>query len=226
MNNMRLAVISRMGAEQLAWQSNVELLTAISHDIRTPLTSLIGYLGLLSESDFSDSERARQFTDSAYGKAMELKSLTDELFRYFLVFGKSQPDMQLETLDGDLLWQQLMSEAEYDLTDFGFKVRRMQFHKSCTVRADPMQLSRVVNNIVSNVKKYADSSRPVVMISELKSGVLYLCVSNCIIADVPKTESSKIGLMTCRKLMEGMGGSFNIRADEQHFSVEFGLPTV
>ena len=226
MNNMRLAVISRMGAEKLAWQSNVELLTAISHDIRTPLTSLIGYLGLLSESDFSDKERARQFTDSAYGKAMELKSLTDELFRYFLVFGKSQPDVELETLDGDLLWQQLMSEAEYDLTDFGFKVRRMQFHNSCTVRADPMQLSRVVNNIVSNVKKYADPSRPVVMISELNAGTLYLCVSNYIIADAPKTESSKIGLMTCRKLMEGMGGSFSVREDERHFSVEFGLPTV
>ena len=119
-----------------------------------------------------------------------------------------------------------MSEAEYDLTDFGFKVRRMQFHNSCTVRADPMQLSRVVNNIVSNVKKYADPSRPVVMISELNAGSLYLCVSNFIIADAPKTESSKIGLMTCRKLMEGMGGSFSVREDERHFSVEFGLPTV
>ena len=49
------------------------------------MTSLIGYLGLLCEGGQPDSETGRQFAASAYGKAMELKDLTDQLFRYFLV---------------------------------------------------------------------------------------------------------------------------------------------
>ena len=56
MDEMRRSLIQQMGSESRAWQANTELLTAISHDIRTPMTSMIGYLGLLNDSDFSDLE--------------------------------------------------------------------------------------------------------------------------------------------------------------------------
>ncbi len=108
-DSMRRSVIERMGSERQAWEANSELITAISHDIRTPMTSLIGYLGLLNEAGFDDPERARQFAASAYGKAMELKDLTDELFKYFLVFGRSDPDMSIEPFDGAMLMGQLLS---------------------------------------------------------------------------------------------------------------------
>lgn len=224
MDEMRCSVIQRMGNESRAWQANTELITAISHDIRTPMTSMIGYLGLLSESDFEDKERCRQFTDSAYSKAMELKYLTDELFRYFLVFGKSELSMSMEQLDGRLLWEQLIGEAEFDLSDSGFKVKRIDLQGECTVEADPMYLMRVLNNLVSNIKKYADAERLVMVISELRDGKLSLCISNYIQPKMNRTESTKIGLMTCRKIMEFMGGSFSTLSDDDHFVAEMSIP--
>lgn len=88
------------------------------------MTTMIGYLGLLNESGFEDRERCSQFCSSAYDKAMELKDLTDELFKYFLVFGRSDLEMNMEPFDGRLLTEQLLSEAEFDLGDAGFTISR------------------------------------------------------------------------------------------------------
>ena len=92
MDEMRRSVIARMGNEKRAWEANTELITAISHDIRTPMTSLIGYLGLLCGGS-GDEETRAQLASSAYVKAMELKDLTDQLFRYFLVYGKAELEL-------------------------------------------------------------------------------------------------------------------------------------
>lgn len=224
MDNMRLSVIRRIGNEKLAWQANNDLITAMSHDIRTPMTSVIAYLGLLSENGFEDKARCRQFVDAAYNKAIELKHLTDELFSYFLVFGNKTPEMHIEELDGQLLFEQVVTEAEYDLRDAGFNVKNLGTVAPCTVRVDTMHLARVMNNLVSNVKKYADPARQVTIYSEFNGSRLFLCVSNYIPADTPRTESTKIGLASCRKIMETMGGAFHTASDDGHFSAELILP--
>ena len=223
-DNMRNSVIEHMGNERRAWQANNELITAISHDIRTPMTTLIGYLGLLNDGDFSDSEKNRQFASAAYDKAMDLKDLTDELFKYFLVFGKAEPELNMEEFDGALLVEQLLGEAEFELSDMGFSVRRISSELSCTVSADPMYLKRVVDNMVSNIKKYADKERSVVMLTELKDGNLSVCISNTVGRSMNRVESTKIGLRTCNKIMECMKGSFSTNTDQDHFAAEFSLP--
>lgn len=224
MDEMRQSVIEQMSSESRAWQANNELITAISHDIRTPMTSMIGYLGLLSESDFSDIERCRQFSRSAYSKAMDLKSLTDELFKYFLVFGSAQLNLDMESYDGRLLLEQLVSEAEFTLSENGFKIQRVEFHGECSIMADPLYLKRVVDNLVSNLMKYGDRAKQVMMISELKDKYLSLCISNSITRDLDRVESTKIGLRTCKRIMEQMHGDFNIENDGEHFSAELRLP--
>ena len=222
MDHMRNAVIERMSGERRAWEANSELITAISHDIRTPMTSLLGYLELLNES--GDEERKRQFARSAYDKAVELKDLTDELFKYFLVFGRAEVQMNPERFDARLLLEQMLGEAEYDLTDAGFSVQRIEFAGECAVEVDPLYLKRVLDNLVSNAKKYAEKSEPLMIVSELKNGELSVTVSNAVARAAPRVESTKIGLRTCEKIMETMHGSFETRRDEQHFAAEFTLP--
>ena len=221
---MRHSVIARMSGERKAWETNAELITAISHDIRTPMTALIGYLDLLNEDGCRDPERSARFASSAYNKAMELKDLTDELFKYFLVFGRAQVEMNREELDGRLLLEQLLGEAEFELSDAGFTIQRRDFEGSCTISADPLYLKRVLDNLMSNLKKYADKSRPVLFLSELKEGRLSVCLSNGIREGLDRVESNKIGLRTCEKIMEAMGGSFSIEKDESHFAAAFSLP--
>ena len=224
MDEMRQSVIEQMSSESRAWQANNELITAISHDIRTPMTSMIGYLGLLNESDFSDIERCRQFSSAAYSKAMDLKSLTDELFKYFLVYGSAELKLDMESYDGRLLLEQLVSEAEFTLSEKGFSVQRIEFQGECSILADPLYLKRVVDNLVSNVMKYGDRSKQVTIISELKDFRLSLCISNAINRDLDRVESTKIGLRTCKRIMEQMHGSFSIENDGEHFAAELSLP--
>lgn len=224
MDFMRCSVIERMGNERRAWQANTELITAISHDIRTPMTSLIGYLGLLSENGLNDEERSREFIGYAYGKAMELKELTDELFKYFLVFGRAELEMDMEEMDGTLLLEQLLSEAEFDLRDAGFNIQRIEFEGECTVCADPMYLKRVIDNLVSNARKYADRLKLIVILSELTESTVSVTFSNSVPDSANRVESTKIGIRTCEKIMQHMGGSFVTHRDEDHFSAEFILP--
>lgn len=224
MDYMRRSVIERMGNERRAWQANTELITAISHDIRTPMTSLIGYLGILDEDDFEDKARCHEFVGYSYGKAMELKELTDELFKYFLVFGRSDLEMNMEEMDGRLLLEQLFSEAEFDLRDSGFNIRRIEFEGECTVCVDPMYLKRVIDNLVSNARKYADKSKLIVILTELSEDTVSVTVSNSVPPSADRVESTKIGIRTCEKIMQHMGGSFVTHRDDEHFSAEFTLP--
>ncbi len=223
MDTMRRSVIERMGNERRAWEANSELITAISHDIRTPMTSLIGYLGLLKEQSLPEEQRS-QFTASAYEKAMELKSLTDELFRYFLVFGRAELEMNMEKLDARLLLEQLLGEAEFDLRDSGFDVARTEYEGECSVNADPMYLKRVMDNLVSNIKKYADRSAPVTLCAELEEPVLRLRVGNGVGRSLDRVESTKIGLRTCEKIMQHMGGSFAVESGGERFTATITLP--
>ena len=225
MDSMRRSVIERMSGERRAWEANSELITAISHDIRTPMTALIGYLGLLNGNGVPDADRNRAFISSAYDKAMELKDLTDELFKYFLVFGRAELDLHYEDLDARFLLEQLLGEAEFDLRDAGFEVERREFEGDCSLRTDPLYLKRVVDNLVSNVKKYADRAAPIRLSSVLEGKRLTVRLENRIAEKRPQVESTKIGLRTCDKILSSLGGEFHTEADGGRFAAFFTLPT-
>ena len=97
------------------------------------------------------------------------------------------------------------------------QVQRIEFQGESSILADPLYLKRVVDNLVSNVMKYGDRAKHVMMISELKGGYLSLCISNAITRNLVRGESSKIGLRTCKRIMEQMHGSFSIENDGEHF---------
>ena len=155
---------------------------------------------------------------------MDLKDLTDELFKYFLVFGSAELKLDMERYDGRLLLEQLVSEAEFSLTEAGFQVQRMEFEGECSIMADPLYLKRVMDNLVSNVMKYGDKAKRVVILSELQNGLLSLCISNSITRSLDRVESTKIGLRTCKRIMEQMGGSFSTETDGENFAAELRIP--
>ena len=84
-DSMRNSIIQQMSKEKEAWQANRDLVTAMAHDIRTPLTVLNGYLDLLETSEFDSEEEYKQYVDICVDKAGQLKDLSDKLFRYFFV---------------------------------------------------------------------------------------------------------------------------------------------
>ena len=121
-DTMRLNIIDKLQREEAAWAANSQLITAISHDVRTPLTALMGYLDIASDDSLTPQERDA-YLAICKNNALRLKSLTDELFAFFLVFGKPQPDQNLEEVDACTLMDQILLEQEMNLTQKGFTVR-------------------------------------------------------------------------------------------------------
>jgi signal transduction histidine kinase len=74
------------------------------------------------------------------------------------------------------------------------------------------------------VKKYADLERPVILLTEEKENAIMITISNGFSNRGSGTESTKIGLRTCEKIMEALGGTFRTVRDEDHFAAEFSIP--
>jgi len=110
-NTMRDTILERTRDEQTAWQANSDLITAMSHDIRNPLTSLIGYLDLLEMSQDRLPEDLRSYVLASRDKAYQLKDLTGEMFRYFLVFSRGEQETHPEPYDAQILCQRSCSAS-------------------------------------------------------------------------------------------------------------------
>lgn len=225
-DTMRNTIIQRSRAEQRALQANSELITALSHDIRNPLTSLIGYMELLEMQQDTLQEDARSFVSASLDKAYRIRDLTGELFRYFLVFSKKEQDVHMEEYDAQILLEQLLGEALIDLHSHGFDTRVEGLEQSCTLRTDVSLLKRVVDNIVSNIMKYADPEQPLTC-TVRADGLLHIRMENHILAVVPDSvESNHIGLRTCEAILKMLEGKFDAGTEGETFVVEVTLPLV
>ncbi len=225
--NMRVAIIQRGLAEQSALQANHDLITALSHDIRNPLTALIGYLELLDMDREALPEADRDYVRACLDKSYRIRDLTGEMFRYFLVFGSATQSVEMEEYDAEILLWQLLGECAEDLISKGFSVQTEPLDVPCSVRTDVSLIKRVVDNLVSNITKYADPAEDVVISAELQEGFVLVRFSNVIAAPRPgAVESNRIGLRTCDAIMRLLEGSFRSSSEGDQFAAEFCIPIV
>ena len=225
-DTMRLNIIEKLQREEAAWQANTQLITAISHDVRTPLTALMGYLEILSDESV-DPETRRAYLQVCKNNAVRLKSLTDELFGFFLVFGKPTVDQSPEEFDAAMLLDQILLEHEMNLNQQGIQVEQnREGEVSGKLRVDLTHLRRVFDNLFSNVSKYADHGCPVTILVKRSEEDLIVTITNRIAVQSNRRESNRIGLQTCHKLVAAMGGEFNQSRTKETFSVEVLLPLI
>lgn len=223
---MRRSIIQRMQSEQDAWAANSGLITAISHDVRTPLTALTGYLDLLESKQYQNEEQMHRYVSASREKARQLKELTDELFRYFLVFATPQVKMEKQRYDAIILMEQLLGEKIIRLMEAGFDVQCIPLEKPCTVEVDVQHLLRVLDNLFNNIEKHADRSKRVTVMARLEDGQLMIDLVNGVPDRPNRVESTKIGLQTCRKIVQDMGGVFETQMEDGKFLAEIALPCV
>ena len=220
---MRLSIIDKLQREEEAWKANSQLITAISHDVRTPLTALLGYLEIVSDESLSPAERSA-YLEICKNNALRLKGLTDELFGFFLVFGKPQPDQKPEEFDAGMLLEQVLLEHEMDLVQRGFQVESGSDPITGSLQVDLGHFRRIFDNLFSNVRKYADPGYPVTITCHCDREELTVTICNRIRQDANRVESNRIGLQTCHKLVAAMGGEFNQSRTKETFTVEVLLP--
>lgn len=224
-DTMRRSVIDQLEKEQIAWRANSDLITSMSHDIRTPLTVLLGYTGLIKNKQYSSQEEFDSYVDVIEKKSLQLKELSDKLFQYFLVFGSAAP-VELEAVNAKDIFPQILVEHTVLMADSGFQFEGNQMEEPCTVRIELNYLKRLFDNVFSNVEKYGDKSVPCGIWVEQLEGRLILSVTNGIRHDTQMVESTRIGLKTCEKITEQMNGRFSTQTQENLFTVRIEFPIV
>ena len=225
-NAMRDSVIEKLQNEQKAWEANTQLITAMSHDIRTPLTAMIGYLDIIEGKKYNTPEELDKYVSSCRDKAFQLKDLSDKLFQYFLVFGNEENESSLECVNAGILIQQLMAEHAMDITNYGFKINFNYTVPEVFIMADISRMQRLFDNIFSNVSKYADKQFIVDITAYADEHDVVAEVSNHVLESSRKIESNRIGIKTCEKICSDLKGSFEINETKKVFDVVVRLPIV
>ena len=205
-NEMRLSIINHYEEAEKAWEANKELLTSISHDIRTPLTSLIGFSEMMDEE--TDVDLIKEYARICREKAYQLKNLTDQMFRYFLVYGNAEMELHLETYGARTFFEQFLGEYAASLSISGYQVDFKNLEEDFTLETDVALLRRVFDNIFSNIKKYADKKQVIDIWVTMEKESLIIVLENVIDECLDVSESTHIGVKICHKVMNTLGGSY------------------
>lgn len=221
-NSMRDAIVDNMTKEKRAWEANAGLITAMSHDIRTPLTVMLGYLDLIEMQN--EDETTGDYIESCRDNALRLKKLSDDMFSYFLVFGKGENAMKIESINASEWLGHVLLEQEVLLAERGYIIECETEIPNAHILIDEAYFRRVTDNLFSNITKYADVEKPIRLSMALCEDVFTLTCSNIVRKNTDKPESNGIGLKTCVKIMEEMGGGLTYFEENDAFTVKIDIP--
>lgn len=151
------SAVQSMDDERKIEKSKDELITNVSHDLRTPLTSIIGYLGLIEDKQYQDEADILKYTHIAYEKAKQMKNLVEDLFEYTKVQQHGAP-VNIMRVDLDQLLEQLTASFALEAERRGIEISSKVVPNPLMIEADPEKLGRVFNNLVANAFKYGNGA--------------------------------------------------------------------
>lgn len=151
------SAVQSMNDERQIEKSKDELITNVSHDLRTPLTSIIGYLRLIEDKQYHSEEDIVKYSHIAYEKAKQMKTLVDDLFEYTKVQQHGAP-VNMMTVDLSQLLEQVSASFELEGQKRGIEVSSATQPTPLLVDADPEKLGRVFSNLVANAIKYGNGA--------------------------------------------------------------------
>lgn len=153
-NHMTEQLQLQMVKERELEKSKMDMITGISHDLRTPLTSIIGYIELLRTESFQDKAEYDRFIQNTYNKATHLKKLLDDLFEYTRL---TSVDMRLDLRKVDLyqLLDQLLFEFEPLAQENGIHIEKEIGDSPIMACVDSDKIARAIDNLLMNALKYS-----------------------------------------------------------------------
>ena len=238
-NQITLASNTAVQNELKIQRMKTDLISNVSHDLKTPLTSMISYLDILQKEGL-DSPHAQEYLDIVQEKTEKLKALTEDLFDAAKASSGNIP-CEITTIDIVSMLNQELAEMNDVLAEHKLDVIKTVKTENTKVRADGKLLSRVIENLLGNIGKYAlDDSRVYADITEC-GDMIQLDLKNIsrdqlnispeelmerfTRGDASRnTEGSGLGLSIAKDLTVLMGGTFDISIDGDMFKATIKLP--
>jgi signal transduction histidine kinase len=224
-NLMSQSIKERNEYEEKIERSKKELITNMSHDLRTPLTSIIGYLNLIKDEKYEDEHKLKEYVEICFNKSQQLKLLINRLFEYSKLTSETI-SLEKVNLDVNRFITQLRGEYAHlvENNDLTFEIE-LDKNKPI-IYADPLLVVRVFENLIYNAVKYAKKPGKLIIESKKEKGFVIITFSNTIneksfkkgdmenifdrmfIKDKARNEgkSSGLGLAISREIVELNGG--------------------
>ncbi|GFZ31214.1 two-component sensor histidine kinase [Clostridium zeae] len=228
--------------ERRAQQTKTDLITNVSHDLRTPLTSIIGYLEIIDRDNYKDEVELRYYTNIAYEKAKDLNILINDLFELTKMQNNT---INLDKSDINLvdLLGQVVAYFEYQFKNANMKSRVTFSEDKLTVNADAGKLVRAFENLLSNAIKYGQDGHYVDITTKVEKDMAIVQIINygqsISTIDLPyifdrfyrveKSRNSKIagsglGLAITKSIIELHQGSISAYSNDEKTIFEVKLP--
>lgn len=237
LNNIADGMKSAVDRQVKSERMKIELVTNVSHDLKTPLTSIISYIDLLADEEMSPA--AKDYVTIISQKSDRLKTMVSDLFD--LAKATSRSDVNAEELDAVILTQQVIGDMSDKIAQSGRDIRTdIQVH-TAPVMAEGKKLYRVFQNLIDNALKYSMEGTRIYI--TLTSNGTDACVSVKNIAAeemnfTPEeiverftrgdqsrtTEGNGLGLSIAKSFTEACGGRFNVIIDGDMFTATVELP--
>lgn len=157
-------------------QTKQELITNVSHDIRTPLTSIIGYLTLIKDEQYESTDEMKQFVGIAYQKAQQMEVLADRLFEYATMQYQEEL-LQKKYISISNFLSQIAAEYHKEAKEHQMTLSVCVEEVNLFCYMDPEKMVRVYDNLLTNAFKYSQAS-DVVLSAKRKKDTIVLGVSN------------------------------------------------
>ena len=202
LDNLRTALQDTIVREKESRRANQDLITAMSHDLRTPLTNLNGYLEVLRLD--RNPEMHEEYLNRCLQKTSDIREMTDRMFEYALVFEEGEEPKVKEIPIG--FFRDCINEHGDFIRLTGFQTEIEYTNVQRSIIGDKGMIKRIFSNLFSNILKYGDKAVPVQIQGCFTKTTYVLTMSNGIKQQNSGVESNHIGLLSVEKMMQQLGG--------------------
>ena len=226
----------QMRAERM----KIDLITNVSHDLKTPLTSMIGYVDLLKQEPLSDA--AQDYVEVLSSRMESLKDMIQDIFD----LSKSTSgtaELHLETLDMKKLLEQTLGDMEDAIKSSGMVIREAMPEIPLKFTGDGKKMYRVLQNLIGNALKYSLAGTRIYIIAERRASQVQVTIKNTAAYEMDftseeimerfargdksrNTEGHGLGLAIAESFVKNMKGGLQVTVDGDQFKVQLTFPVV
>ena len=219
---MRLAFRAQRERESSTYAANQALISQMSHDLRTPLTTLLIYTEILRYGKYQGEDQLRGYLDKIDEKAQQIKQLAENLLEYSLASQKRAVEMESPAPAAEI-FRPLLQETATFLEQYGYAFHWDLDFGEGRVAVHTPYLRRILDNLSSNILKYASLQEPISIQAREQEGVLALSFCNGL-KDRDEPAGTCVGLSSVEAMMEKMGGSSHAEQTGAAFQITLLFP--